>query len=108
MGCVTLHVAAVIGVDGICFFAAERDADRLSIRLAEYVRARAPFTLWPEDALRVEHALAAGMNDVAVEAYFATVGRRWDQERIFRTSVVSTSDRSMRRSGTSQISAATT
>ena len=108
MGCAMLHAAVVVGADGVYFFALEPEIDLLLVRLSAYVRARAPYTLWTDDALRVEHALAAGMNDVAVDAYFAAVGRRWDQELIFRFSVAWASDRSIRRSGTSQMSAATT
>lgn len=84
---ITLHLAAVTGVDGICFVAAEPTTELLSFRLSEYVRMRAPHMLWPEDARCVDRALAAGLGDVAVETYFAAVGRRWDEESLFRASV---------------------
>ena len=84
---ITLHVAAVTAADGIRFVVAEPTADLLALRLSEYVRSRAPYALWPEDALCVERALAAGRGAAAVDAYFAKVGRRWDQEFVIRASV---------------------
>lgn len=84
---VQLHVATVTSADGIRFVAAEPTAERLARQLARYVRVNAPHALASEDAQSVERALAAGRDADAVERYFATVGRRWDQEFLFRTSV---------------------
>jgi hypothetical protein len=84
---VTLHVAIVTAADGIRFAAAEPTADLLCRRLTDYVRARARYALWPEDARRVARAFAAGQGAAAVAAYFATVGRRWDPERVVRASI---------------------
>lgn len=84
---ITLHVAAVASVDGIWFVAAERSAESLSRRLSELVRARAAHTLWPDDALEVERALAGEQLEIAISRYFATVGQRWDREILLRTSV---------------------
>jgi hypothetical protein len=82
-----LHVAVVHAADGVRVVMAEGSRASLLLRLAEYVRGRAPHALWPDEAERVRRALAAGRRREAIEVYFAEVGRRWDAEVLFTTRV---------------------
>lgn len=76
----TLHVAAVMTVDGVRFAAAEPTRDALLAALGRYVAASAPDALWPEDASEVSERIVRGEIDDAIEVYFAAAGCRWDDE----------------------------
>lgn len=72
--------AVVRAADGVRFVATADSRSALTRRLAEYVRERAPLTLWPIQAAEVRALLEEDEPDAAVARYFATVGDRWDEE----------------------------
>jgi hypothetical protein len=76
------YVAVVRAADGVRLAVAAPTSRGIVARLARYVRARAPETLWPADARRVRRLLARGERWPAIVEYFATVGRRWDEETL--------------------------
>ena len=59
--------------------------DAIVERLAQYVAQRAAHTLWESDAACVQSLLASNERQAAVDHYFATVGDRWDDERLVTT-----------------------
>lgn len=78
----TLYVAIVYAVNDVRFITAAMSRGALAVRLAGYVRQHAGNQLWPDAAGRVYSLLAERRFDAAVEHYFATVGGRWDEERL--------------------------
>lgn len=78
----TVHVAVVYGVNEVRYVTAATSRAALTVSLADYVRGRADNQLWPGDARRLRRLLAARRFETAVEHYFASVGRRWDEERL--------------------------
>jgi hypothetical protein len=78
----TLHVAVVYGPNDVRHVTAAATRAALALRLADYVRRHAGNQLWPGDARRLRRLLAARRFEAAVEHYFASVGRRWDEERL--------------------------
>jgi hypothetical protein len=78
----TLHVAVVYGVNEVRYLTAAASRAALAVRLAAYVRQHAANQLWPVDARRLRRLLAARQYEAAVEHYFASVGGRWDEERL--------------------------
>jgi hypothetical protein len=78
----TLHVAVVYGGNDVRYVTAAASRAALVARLADYVRRHAANQLWPDDARRLRRLLAARRFDAAVEHYFASVGGRWDEERL--------------------------
>ena len=78
----TMLVAIVYAVDGVRFTAAGQSPAALFAELARYVRQQAPMRLWPEDAVRVQELLYAGALEAGIDLYFASVGARWDEERL--------------------------
>jgi len=78
----TLHVAVVYGVNDVRHIAAAESRAALAVKLADYARRNAVNQLWPGDARRLLRLLAAGRFEAAVEHYFASVGGRWDEERL--------------------------
>ena len=82
-----LHVAVVHTVNAVHLIAAAASRPALIARLGDYVRRRAGSQLWPHDARRLRRLLSKGQVDEAIELYFASVGERWDEERLV-TSVV--------------------
>ena len=77
-----MHVAVVESCGEVRHVAVDASREGLVGQLACYVEARAPHTLWPEDAEQVGRLLAAGRGEEAVAWYFARVGHRWDPERL--------------------------
>ncbi|HEX8146934.1 MAG TPA: hypothetical protein VF591_07125 [Pyrinomonadaceae bacterium] len=78
----TLHVAVVYGSNEVRYVTAAATRAALAARLADYVRRHAGNQLWPGDARRLRRLLAARRFEAAVEHYFASVGGRWDEERL--------------------------
>jgi hypothetical protein len=87
----TLCVAVVHSADGVRLATAATSRVEIVRRLAEYVQRRLSQTLWPEDARHVRALLIRGELEAAVEVYFGRVGRRWDQEWLVTTAIVTTS-----------------
>jgi hypothetical protein len=77
-----LHVAVVYGPNDVRCVTAAESRTALAVRLADYVRRHAGNQLWPDDARRLRRLLAARRFEAAVEHYFASVGGRWDEERL--------------------------
>ena len=73
-------MAVVHTRDRVRFTAFASRRDELIERIARYVRESAADVLWAHDAASVRDFLAAGDLDAAITHYFATVGRRWDEE----------------------------
>ena len=82
-----LHVAVVYGPNDVRYVTAAESRAALAVRLADYVRRHAENQLWPDDACRLRRLLAARRFEAAVEHYFASVGGRWDEERLVIESV---------------------
>ena len=78
----TLHVAVVYGPCDVRYVTAAESRAALATRLADYVRRHAVDQLWPGDARRLRSLLTARRFEAAVEYYFASVGGRWDEERL--------------------------
>jgi hypothetical protein len=87
-----LHVAVVHTANAVHLVTAATSRAALTDRLSDYVRRRAGSQLWPNDARRLRRLLAKGQLDEAIELYFASVGERWDEERLV-TSVVQAGER---------------
>jgi hypothetical protein len=82
-----VHIA-VIHVNGaICHITAATSEQDLAAQLASYVRQHSPHQLVERDAARLEQLLSVGSMSDAVDFYFASVGRRWDLERLVTTRV---------------------
>lgn len=77
-----LHVAVVYALNDVRHVTAATSRAALAARLADYVRQHAANQLWPGDARRLRRLLAARRFEAAVEHYFASVGGRWDEERL--------------------------
>ena len=77
-----LHLAVVHDANAVRLVTAATSRAALTERLAGYVRRHAGNQLWPRDARRLRRLLAAGQFDRVVELYFASVGERWDEERL--------------------------
>ena len=73
-------MAVVHTRDRVRFMAFASRRDELIERIACYVRESAADVLWAHDAASVRDFLDAGDLDAAITHYFATVGRRWDEE----------------------------
>lgn len=78
----TLHVAVVYVLNEVRYVTAAATRAALAVRLADYVRRHAGDQLWPDDARRLRRLLTARRFEAAVEHYFASVGGRWDEERL--------------------------
>jgi hypothetical protein len=78
----TMLVAIVYAADGVRYTAAGHSAAALQSELARYVRQQAPMRLWPEEAVRVQELLYTGALEAGIELYFASIGARWDEERL--------------------------
>lgn len=77
-----LHVAVVHAGGRIRFVTAAPSRTHLVAQLARYVRDQAPSQLWPEGARRVQHLLAEGRPQAAVDHYFTHAGERSDREKL--------------------------
>lgn len=81
------RTAVVRGVDGTVLFAASAgDEAALEAQLLGYVTSRCDDVLWPADARRVMRFADEGCRREAIDAYFASVGQRWDEEWLETTS----------------------
>jgi hypothetical protein len=89
----TLFVGVVHSVDGVRLIVAADTRRTLVEELAEYVREHGDHALRPHHARHVRGLLARGELEAAVEAYFALVGTRWDEEWLV-TAVVALNDKS--------------
>ena len=76
------YTAVVHAPDGVRFVASSSDEAEVTAQVVGYVSERCYDTLWPADALAVHALIDAGRSEEAVAAYFATVGQRWDEERL--------------------------
>jgi len=86
--------AVVRSADGVRFVATASDTAGRSASLVEYIRQRCDYTLWPDDARRVRAMIDDQDAEGAIATYFATVGQRWDEERLeLRDPVGATSGR---------------
>jgi len=88
-----LFVGVVHSIDGVRLIVAAEARRELIVRLAEYVREHGDHALRPDHARHLRGLLARGELEAAVEAYFALVGKRWDEEWLV-TAVVALNDRS--------------
>lgn len=77
--------AVIVGDDGVRWQAVAPSRSELLRRLGDYVATHAEHQLWPADAVRVTRWLALGDVERAVAHYFASVGERWDRERLHWT-----------------------
>jgi hypothetical protein len=77
-----VHVAVVHADDGVRFVTASATKQALTRQLAEYVEERASEQLWPAEAERTLRALREGDLEQAIEVYFESGSRRWDNERL--------------------------
>jgi len=77
-----VYVAIVHSPDGVHLATAGVTRAELVRLLADYVRARCGYTLWPNESRYVRTLLARGELEAAVEVYFGRVGDRWDEERL--------------------------
>jgi hypothetical protein len=75
-----LYVALVHAPDGVRFTATASCGDDLARQLVDYIAERCDDTLWPATAREVSLLIAAGRDHDAIDAYFANVGQRWDEE----------------------------
>jgi len=75
-----LHTAVVRAADGVRFIAAAADGDGVSSQLIAYIASRCDDVLWPAPAREVRCLIAERRHSEAIAAYFANVGRRWDEE----------------------------
>ena len=85
----TIHIAVVVGPDGVRHLTAAESGSRLMELIAEYVRQNAELLLWPEDARAVMGMLVEGRSAAAVRRYFEAVGSRWEPEEL-HTAVTAT------------------
>jgi hypothetical protein len=74
--------AVVRSPDGVRFVATASDTAGRAASLVEYIRQRCDYTLWPDDALRVRAMIDDQNAEGAIATYFASVGQRWDEERL--------------------------
>lgn len=82
-----LRVAIVASAGDVLFAAAASSERGLAQQVAGYVCDRAPITLWPADAQRVDRLLSDGRTEEAIATYFGTVGSRWDREQLCTISI---------------------
>jgi hypothetical protein len=75
-----VYLAIVHSEDGVRFATAAPSASALTGRVLDYIRPRVSDRLWPSDVERFNCLLAQDDRELAVELYFAAVGRRWDCE----------------------------
>ena len=83
-----LHIAIVYAPDGIQFAAGCRTEHTLVRLLAAYVVRRSRQQLMPGDARRIRRLVQRGAAAEAVAHYFARVGARWNEDRLFQFSTV--------------------
>jgi hypothetical protein len=76
------YSARVCAADGVLFSATAECASDLLRRIVEYIRARCDYVLWPADAHAVRALIDANQPGSAIALYFASVGQRWDGERL--------------------------
>lgn len=72
-------VAIVHSTDGVHLVTTGPE-DAALAEVGEYVRCRAEYQLWSEDAAQLSWLLEQGRVKDAVELYFERVGERWDRE----------------------------
>ena len=78
----TSLTATVHAADGVLFVATSESRSALLRQVVGYVRDRCDDVLWPADAAEVRSLIDRGALEAAIHAYFDTVGRRWDPERL--------------------------
>jgi hypothetical protein len=76
------HVAVVRGADGVLFTASGASDGEIAAELVTYIAERCDDVLWPADANEVRRLIDAHREDEAITLYFASVGQRWDEERL--------------------------
>ena len=89
----TLFVGVVHSVDGVRLVVAAGSRRQLVEQLADYADEHGDDALRPDHARHLRGLLARGELEAAVEAYFALVGTRWDEEWLV-TAVVALNDKS--------------
>ena len=86
-----VYVGVVHAADGVRFVAAGASRAALGVRLAEYVQRQAFARLESHDAVSLHRLLERGETEAAIERYFASVAKRWDEEWLY-TDVVELAD----------------
>jgi hypothetical protein len=77
------HVAVVRGADSVLFTASGSSDAEIAASLVTYIAERCDDVLWPADANEVRRLIDAHREDEAIARYFASVGQRWDEERLY-------------------------
>jgi len=77
-----MHVATVLCVGEVRLVTAATSRHALERNLADHVRKNARHQLLPQAADKVYRLLDNNRFDRAIEIYFASVGERWDEERL--------------------------
>lgn len=75
-----VHTAVVHSRDGVIFSTIASSHASLLEQVADHVRPRVKYLLWPEQAERFDCLFNAGEIQSAVALYFQCVGARWDEE----------------------------
>lgn len=76
------YSAVIRSPDGVLFAVSAASAAERAARLVEYISEWCEYTLWPTAAAEVRALIDAQNSDAAIEAYFANVGARWDEEQL--------------------------
>jgi len=74
--------ATVRAADGVRLVVTADNLFDRTAQLANYVRERCDYVLWPAEADRVRALIDTGEPEAAIELYFEHVGERWDEERL--------------------------
>jgi len=77
-----MHVATVLCAGEVRLLTAAISRQDLDRNLADHVRKSARHQLLPQAADKVYRLLESNRFDRAIEIYFASVGERWDEERL--------------------------
>lgn len=77
-----VHVATVLCEGEVRLVTAATSREALERNVADHVRKNARHQLWPQAADTVYRLLDSNKFDRAIEIYFASVGERWDEERL--------------------------
>jgi hypothetical protein len=81
------YSATIYARDGLRFRTAANTTAALKREVARYISQRAESQLWEPDAAEVSRLLNIGAVNAAIEQYFDSVGKRWDDEWIILRSV---------------------
>ena len=85
---IRLHVATVLCASEVRLVTAATSRQALERNIADHVRKNARHQLPPKAADKVYRLLESNRFGRAIETYFASVGERWDEERLVIKAVV--------------------